>query len=104
MKEALLEAAWAASKTRSFLGSKFWSLVGRKGKKKAAVAIAHKILVISYHVLKTRQPYYDLGADFLEKRKSFSKEQLMIRCLEKSGYIVIANQRLSFPNHNVSES
>lgn len=56
------------------------------------MAIAHKILVISYHVLKTRLPYHDLGVDFLEKRKSFSKEQLMIRRLEKLGYTVIAKQ------------
>lgn len=66
-------------------------MAGTKGKKKAAVAIAHKILVIAYHVLKNKQPFYDLGADFLEKRKKFSTEELMIRRLKKLGYSVINN-------------
>lgn len=48
-------------------------MVGRKGKKKAAVAIAHKILVIAYHILKTDTPYTELGADFLEKRLLLSR-------------------------------
>ena len=88
LKTALLEAAWAVSRTRTFLGSKFWSLAGRKGKKKAAVAIAHKILIIAYYVLKNRQPYNELGADFLEKRRAFSTEELMIRRLKNLGYTV----------------
>jgi len=83
---ALLEAAWAASKSRTFLGSKFWSMVGRKGKKKAATAIAHKILVIAYHILETGEAYNELGADFLEKRRSISTEELMVRRLTKLGY------------------
>lgn len=64
-------------------------MVGRKGKKKAAVAIAHKILVISYHILKTGTPYTELGADFLEKRKSISTEELMVRRLTKLGYTIV---------------
>ena len=83
-----MEAAWSASKTRTFLGSKFWSITGRKGKKKAAVAIAHKILVITYHVLSTGNPYSELGAEYLEKRKPISTEELMIRRLTKSGFTV----------------
>jgi len=85
---ALLEAAWAASKTRTFLGSKYWSMVGRKGKKKATIALAHKILVISYHILSTGSPYNELGADFLEKRRAVSTEELMIRRLTKLGYSI----------------
>ena len=86
---ALLEAAWAASKSRTFLGSKFWSMVGRKGKKKAATAIAHKILVIAYHILETGEAYNELGADFLEKRRSISTEELMVRRLTKLGYNIV---------------
>jgi transposase len=89
LSAALLEAAWATSKTRTFLGSKFWSMVGRKGKKKASVAIAHKILVIAYHILKTGTPYNELGADFLEKRRTISTEELMVRRLTKLGYTIV---------------
>lgn len=64
-------------------------MVGRKGKKKSATAIAHKILVIAYHILETGKPYNELGADFLEKRRSISTEELMVRRLTKLGYNII---------------
>ncbi|WP_067720400.1 hypothetical protein [Ferroacidibacillus organovorans] len=50
--------------------------------------IAHKILVIAYHILKTGQPYNELGAEYLEKRKPISTEELMIRRLQKQGFVV----------------
>lgn len=64
-------------------------MAGRKGKKKAATAIAHKILVIAYHILSTGEPYNELGSDFLEKRRSISTEELMIRRLTKLGYNIV---------------
>ena len=57
LKSALLEAAWAAGRTRSFLGSKFWSVAGRKGNKRSTVVVAHKVLVIAYYVLKTENSH-----------------------------------------------
>lgn len=88
LRSVLLEAGWAASKTRTFLGSKFWSIAGRKGKKHATIVIAHKILVISYHILKTGDAYNELGTDYLESRKPISTEELMIRRLQKQGYTI----------------
>lgn len=64
----------------------------RKGKKSATVVIAHKILVIAYHILKTGSPYNDLGTDYLETRKPISTEELMIRRLQKQGYIVTKDE------------
>jgi transposase len=88
LKSGLVEAAWSVSKTRTFLGSKFWSLAHRRGKNKAAVAIAHKMLVIAYHVLKDKVPYRELGSDYLEKRRATTQEESMIRRLEKLGYTI----------------
>lgn len=56
------------------------------------MVVAHKILVIAYHLLKTGTPYGDLGADYLEKRKPISTEELMIRRLQKQGYTVIRTE------------
>ncbi len=61
---------------------------GRKGNQKAAVAIAHKILTISYYIIKDKVPYNELGTDFLEKRRTTSKEELMIRRLKNLGYTI----------------
>lgn len=63
IKAALCEAAWAAARTRNTrLSTKFWKLASRRGKKKALVAIAHKMLVIVYHMLKNKTNYVEMVA------------------------------------------
>lgn len=68
----LAEASWASSRTKNtYLRSKYDSLVPRKGKKKALMAISHKLLVAAYFILRDNSPYKELGHDFLlQKRKT----------------------------------
>jgi transposase len=62
LRAALVEAAQAAGRTKStYLGAQFRRLLPRNGKKRAAVAVGHSILIIAYHVLAKREPYQDLG-------------------------------------------
>lgn len=72
LKSALVEAAWIAScrKKDNYLKIKYASLVGRRGKKRALIAVAHKIIVAAYHILKHKEEYreYDYQT-FMEKRK-----------------------------------
>jgi predicted RNA-binding protein Jag len=39
------------------LKRKYESLVGRRGKKKALVAVGHKIIVAAYHIMKDKEAY-----------------------------------------------
>ena len=60
IKSALCEAAWAVSRSRSkMLSVKYWSLSARRGKKKALVAIGHRMLTIVYHMLQNKEPYHE---------------------------------------------
>ena len=53
-------------------------------KKKAITAIAHTLLKIAYQVLKSGQPYQDLGADFYTRRESPGQRQAyLLRQLQK---------------------
>jgi transposase len=77
IKPVLIQAAWAAIRTRGRLQARYNRLVRRFGgnknpaaKKKAITAIAHTLLKIAYEVLKTGTPYTDLGADFYTRRES----------------------------------
>ena len=89
LKAALTEAAWAASKTKNTSYNAFYhNLVRRKGKKKTLVALAHRMLIDIYFVLKTGEPYQDMGAEAVHERTSKRKERSMIRSLEKAGYSV----------------
>lgn len=60
VKVALCEAAWAASRSRTCqLSVRFWKLASRRGKKKALLAIAHKILTYIYHMLSNKMKYIE---------------------------------------------
>jgi transposase len=88
LRMLLIEAAWAAGRTRTYLGSLFRRLAARKGRKKAAVAVAHALLRIIYHLLTRRTTYRDLGADYFDQRERRAVERRAVRRLEGLGYTV----------------
>jgi transposase len=52
LAETLTECAWAAARSRdTYLQAQFWRLARRIGKKKAATAVGHSILVVAWHLL-----------------------------------------------------
>jgi len=89
LRPALVEAAWACAHTQSYFGSQFHRLRARRGDKRAAVAVAHSILIVVYHLLaKPEEVYRELGADFFVKRDPEKEQQRAIRKLETLGYTV----------------
>jgi hypothetical protein len=68
LKRTLVQAAGAASHTKnSYLASQYRRPVGRRGKKRALIAVGHSILAILYYLLKEGSQYADLGADFFDR-------------------------------------
>lgn len=64
LKTALVQAAWAAFRAKkTHLSRKFRRIAGSRGKKRAAVAVAHTILVIIYHLLKEGTEYQEIAED-----------------------------------------
>ena len=62
LKTALVQAAWAAYRVKgSHLSKKFRRIAGSRGPKRAAVAVAHTILVIIYHLLKEGTTYQEIA-------------------------------------------
>ena len=85
-----MQSAWSATRTKgTFLNATFQSLVKRMGRKKALVAIAHKILVSIYFMLRHKAPYKELGAEFVQERKKDSRAKYLIRELEKCNIKVV---------------
>jgi transposase len=69
LAEILNQCAWSAARSRdTYLSAQFWRLARRIGKKKAAVAVSHSILVICWHLLTERSDYQDLGGDYFIRR------------------------------------
>lgn len=89
LRPALVEAAWATSHTQSYFGSQFHRLRARRGDKRAAVAVAHSILIVVYHLLADPEAVYtELGADYFTKRNPEQEQRRAVRKLETLGFNV----------------
>ena len=87
---ALNQAAHAAAQTKNtYLSAQYHRLAGRRGKKKAIVAVAHSILVIAYHLIQRQEPYRELGGDYFDKRRPEATANRLVKRLEKLGYQVV---------------
>jgi transposase len=74
LKTIMIEVAWAAIKKKgSYFKDKYYRLKARRGAKKAIVAIAHRILLGIYHVIKDGVDFRDLGEDYLNLRSKSRK-------------------------------
>jgi len=63
LADILNQCAWSAARSRNtYLSAQYWRLARRIGKKKAAVAVGHSILVICWHLLSNNADYDDLEA------------------------------------------
>lgn len=94
VRTALVEAAWCAARTSTYLGARFRRLhrrFGKKGGGKAAVAIAHDLIVIAWHVLRDGVEFHDLGADYFTRPDSPAhsrRKDHLVRELQALGYTV----------------
>jgi len=93
VRTALVEAAHAAARTKdTYLGALYRRLAARRGKKRAALAVAHAILVSMYHMLKTGTVYQDLGPTHFDRLHQAAIARRAIERLEALGYKVSLEQ------------
>lgn len=89
VRSLLVEAAHTAARSKkTFVAAQYHRLAGRLGKKRAAVAVGHTLLVIAYYVLKEGKPYEELGATFHDQRSEKVVVRRLTRRLEALGYEV----------------
>jgi len=89
LRSVLIEVVWNISRMKgNYLSAQYHRLARRLGKLKAAMAVAHSLLVIIYHILSDKQPYSDLGADYFDKVDTERLTRQALRRLEALGYTV----------------
>jgi len=89
LRTFLVEAAYGAGRTKdTYLGAQYRRLAARRGKKKAAVAVGHSILVIAYHLLSRKADYQDLGPHYFDERDREAVKRRLVHRLEDLGYEV----------------
>ena len=89
MRACLIQAAHAAARTKgTYLAAQYRRLAARRGRAKAAVAVAHSILIIVYHLLTEGTVYRDLGTNYFDERDRQAVERRLVHRLEGLGYTV----------------
>ena len=90
LRVVLVQCAWAASRSKeSYLRSLYSRLAGRRGKKRALVAVAHRLLAILFNVLKKGEVYRELGLDYLSKQEDKERQAArLVKRLERLGFEV----------------
>jgi transposase len=89
LKAMLVQAAHTVARSKdNYLGAQFRRLAARRGKKRAAVAVARSILVIAYHMLRDGTHYVDLGSDYFDKLNQADLERRLVKRLSQLGYNV----------------
>lgn len=85
----LVQAAHSASHQKHcYLAEQYRRIAKRRGAKRAAIAVAHSILVIIYHLLSNQTTYLEKGETFFEERDRQGMEQRLVRQLSRLGYQV----------------
>jgi transposase len=88
LRPALVQAAKATRRTDSYLGEQYRRLARRRGPNTAAIAVAHSILVIIYHMIKRGTSYFERGAQFFDQLNPDGTKKWLVRRLAQLGYHV----------------
>ena len=89
LKSTLTQCAWAASRAKgTYLQAQYRRLAGRRGKKKAVMAVAHSQLIAAYHMLREGTAYNDLGANHFATLDKTRPARHLVKQLEKLGFRV----------------
>jgi transposase len=87
LRTLLIQIAWAAVRKKGTdLSALYHRLAARRGKKRAIVAVAHRLVSSFYHMLDRQQPYQDLGIDYFDQRTKGLNVDRLLRLLQKLGF------------------
>jgi transposase len=89
LRRCLCQGAWAVStKKNNYLSALYRRLAARRGSKRATIAVAHKLLVIAYYILRDGTCYSDLGADYFDRLNPEGLRRRLTKRLEGLGFKV----------------
>lgn len=89
LRQIMVQIAWAAVRTKgSYAQALYRRLAGRRGKKRAIIAVARTLLSSFWYMLNRGEPYKELGGDYFDQRRKDVKVNVLTKQLEKLGYAV----------------
>ena len=89
LRRALVEAAHGAARTKnSYFATLYHRLAGRRGKKRAWVAVGHSLLVTGYTLITRQVDYKDLGANYFDELNKEAVKRRTVKRLQQLGFQV----------------
>jgi transposase len=89
LRRALVEAAHGAARTKDkYYQNLYHRLAGRRGKKRAIVAVGHSLLVTGYYMITRGRDYQDLGPNYFDERNKEMVKRQAVKRLERLGFRV----------------
>jgi transposase len=93
LRRMLIQNGWAVShKKDCFLTALFLRVASRRGVKRAAMAVAHRVLVIAYYIIRDGTVYHELGGDHYDQKNPERTVRRLTQRLERIGYQVTLTQ------------
>lgn len=90
LRATLVQVAWAASRSKhTYFAAQYRRLAGRRGKKRALLAVGHTILVVLYQMLRKGKTYAELGGDYFDRMEPDRLTRSLVRRLERLGHEVV---------------
>lgn len=90
LRRILVQSAWAAARTKDcFFAALFYRVAQRRGMKKAAVAVAHRLLTIVYLLIRDGGVYRERGGDYFDRRNPARTAKKLTKRLERIGFEVL---------------
>ena len=90
----ICECAWAAVRVRdSYLSKFYWKVKQRRGAKKAIVALARKILVIAYNLLKNNDVYKEEKFETAKQKQESARINKLAVDAEKLGFKLVRDKQ-----------
>lgn len=89
LRQIMVQIAWAAVRTKgSYAQALYRRLAGRRGKKRAIIAVARTLLSSFWYMLTRGEAYKELGGNYFDQRRKDVKVNILAKQLEKLGYAV----------------
>jgi len=94
LRRVLTQCAWSIThKKDCALTGLFYRMSSRGGLKKAALAVAHRMLVIVWHIISRGTTYYELGANQNDRQQPARTARRLARRLREIGFDVVVTPR-----------
>jgi transposase len=93
LRACLVVAAQGVGRSKDpVLGARFRALAARRGKQRAAVAVGHALLVVTYHILTTHEPYH-APLPLPPRRTPEPRPEVLVQQLRDLGFAVTITPR-----------